>query len=372
MQKNKSHSDKILLLIVTVFVVWGTFTVGTVSFPFSLQDFGNPWHYFFSHLSKLVIGLVLAVIAFKFPLTKLKKIAPFLFLFCLLLCICVFVPGLGMRSGGALRWLRLGGFSIQPAEFLKIGFVVYLAALLSERVHLKKGQKKNQMLVPFLVVLAVLVLVLLKQPNMSTLMIIGLVGLVMYFLSSPPWWHIASLIGVGAGAAALAIKMAPYRVARFLTFLNPQSDPMGRGYQLKQAAIAIGSGGIFGIGSGFGLGLSRQKFGFLPEVMTDSVFAIIGEELGFVGACFLVFLFLSFAWRGLKISIGREKSFEGFLALGITIWIALQAFFNIGGIVGIVPLGGIPLPFFSYGGSHIIVELAAIGLLLNISRTAKL
>ena len=227
------------------------------------------------------------------------------------------------------------------------------------------------MLIPFSVILAVLMFGLIMQPDMSTLVIICFTGVSMYLLASAPWWHIVCLGGAGAAFMVLFINTASYRLNRFLSFLQPHSDPMGKGYQLKQSAIAIGSGKIFGVANGFSLGLSRQKFGFLPEAITDSIFAIIAEELGFVGGLTLILLFLIFAWRGLKLAVKNINSFEGLLASGIVIWISLQALLNIGGIVGILPLTGIPLPFFSYGGSHIIAEMVGVGLLLNISKIKK-
>ncbi|MBZ9572984.1 FtsW/RodA/SpoVE family cell cycle protein, partial [Patescibacteria group bacterium] len=162
--------------------------------------------------------------------------------------------------------------------------------------------------------------------------------------------------------------IAPYRLARIFSFFHPEADPLGISYQLKQALIAIGSGKIFGIEKGFGLGVSRQKFGFLPHSMSDSIFAIIGEEMGFIGCTILIVFFLVLAWRGLRIAYTSEKSFFQLLALGITVWIMLQTFFNIGGMIGILPLAGIPLPFFSYGGSHLIAEMIGVGILLNISK----
>ena len=363
-----SHPDYILLAVVLFLLTWGLFTVGTVSFPFSLEKFGTPWKYLFHQILMLGIGISAGIILFKFSLKTLKKWAPFLFFLNLILLTLVFLPKIGIEIGGARRWLSFGNFLLQPSELLKITFILYLAAWLSGKSESQKKKKFTSLFLPFFVILIILVTVLILQPDMSTLGIIFIIGVLMYFTASTPWWHTLLLMVGGTGAAALLIKIAPYRLKRLLVFWNPEIDPLGIGYQLRQALIAIGSGRYFGIGNGFSFGLSRQKFGFLPHSMTDSIFAIIGEELGFAGCCILISLFLFLAWRGLKIAKEACKGFEKLLALGITLWIILQVFFNISGMTGILPLAGIPLPFFSYGGSHLIAEMMGVGLLLNISK----
>lgn len=408
LQKNEAHPDYILLVLVSFLVLWGTFTVGNISFPLSLQKYGQVWHYLLHQLLMLAIGIVLAVFSFKFPLKTLKKWAPFLFFLNLILVVFVFLPEVGVKVGGARRWFSIGGFLFQPSEFLKITFILYLSSWLSERqrahpvknlfqrqkngrchrlnsnrVYKKKKfslalphpqagarwREVNQLLLPFLIILVILVIFLILQPDMSTLGIICFVGLSMYFAAATPWWHTLLMGVTGIAGGILLVKFTPYRLNRLLVFLKPEIDPLGIGYQLRQAKIALGSGKILGIDQGLNFGLSRQKFGFLPHPMTDSIFAIIGEEIGFIGAAFLIFLFLLFTWRGLKVAVNSKENFEKLLALGIIVWLTFQAFFNIGGIIGILPLAGIPLPFFSYGGSHLIAELIGVGILLNISRS---
>ena len=370
-QNKESHPDYILAGIIALLLLWGIFQVGTVSFPFSLEKFGTPWVYFFHQILMLGIGMGLGFFVFKFPIKGLKKWAPFLFLLNLLLMVFVFLPKIGVEIGGARRWLNFGKFVIQPSEFLKITFILYLAAWLSGKSFSERKEKFKKVFLPFGIILGILLIVLLVQPDMSTLGIIFITGSLMYFISPTPWWHTLFCLGAGGGGAFFLIKTAPYRLARLLVFLHPETDPLGIGYQLRQALIAIGSGKIFGIENGFGIGLSRQKFGFLPHPMTDSIFAIIGEELGFFGGILLISLFLLFAWRGFKIANQTLTLFEKLLAVGITFWIVLQAFFNICGLIGILPLAGIPLPFFSYGGSHLIAEMIGVGILLNISRKLK-
>jgi len=366
--ENHKRSDGILVLSVFILIGWGILTVGTISFPFSLERFGTPWIYFLHQIIMLGFGAGLALFFFKLPIKTLKKWGPFLFLLNLILLILVFLPKIGIEIGGARRWIGLGNFIFQPSEFLKVTFLLYLATWLSKKADSKKKEESKFLFIPFSIILGILVIILIFQPDMSTLGIIFLSAILMYFVSPTPWWHTLLVAGSGIGGGIFLIKIAPYRLARLLVFLKPELDPLGIGYQLRQALITIGSGKIFGVGDGFGLGLSRQKFGFLPHPMTDSIFAIIGEELGFIGASFLIFLFLLFAQRGLKIATKVPGTFEKLLALGITSWITLQAFFNIGGMTGLLPLAGIPLPFFSYGGSHLIAELIGVGILLNISR----
>ncbi len=366
-RKTKKTINFTLFIIIIILTLWGIFTLGTSSFPLSLKNFASPWHYLTHQLIMLFLGIILGIIAFLTPLEKLKKWSPYLFLFSLLLLIMVFIPSLGIKTKGASRWLNFHYFSIQPSEFLKITFILYLSAWLAGR---KKIEKKNifSQLIPFMIVLATLGFVLIKQPDMTTLFIIGSVGILLYFFSPAPFWHIISLLILGASSIIMFIVCSSYRFSRLVTFLNPSYDPLGRGYQIKQAGIAIGSGKIFGIGNGMSLGMSQQKFGFLPEATTDSIFAIIAEEMGFIGSIVLLFLFLFLCYQGLKIALKFKDEFAGFLALGITFWITIQAFCNIGGIIQILPLGGIPLPFFSYGGSHIMAEMIGCGILLNISR----
>lgn len=369
-QKSKAQPDYVLLIIVAVLVLWGLLAVGTISFPFSLERYGQPWHYLFHQILMLGIGIALGIIVFKFPLKTLKKLAPLLFALNLILLLMVFLPKIGFSSGGARRWLTLGNFVFQPSELLKITFILYLATWLGRKTkkYKKRKEKTNKLFLPFFIILAILVVILILQPDMTTLVIIVLSGILMYFVAATPFWHLLVLGVVGIAGGISLIKFVPYRAARLLVFLKPETDPLGIGYQLRQATIAIGSGKVFGIGQGFSLGLSRQKFGFLPQPMTDSIFAIIGEELGFIGCCFLIFLLLLFVWRGLKIAAKSEGNFERLLATGLMVWLTSQAFLNIGGIIGIIPIGGIPLPFFSYGGSHLIAEIIAIGILLNISK----
>lgn len=367
--KKRGSIDYILFSIIVILIVWGLVTVSTVSFPASLKAHGTPWFYLFNQLIRLGIGFVIAIIFFKLPIDKVKKYSIIFFGINLLLLLLVFMPKIGIKIGGARRWVNLGVIVIQPSEFLKITFLIYLATWLNNRKQHKKNKALINTFLPFVFILAGLFAVLILQPDMSTLGIICISGLVMYFLAGTPLWHTFSLIGAGFVLVIIFIKLKAYRMARLLVFLDPGKDPLGMGYQLRQALIAVGSGGLLGIGTGLGLGMSRQKLGFLPEPMTDSIFAIMGEEMGFIGCVILISLFILFFFRVLMIFKNNPKaSFESLIATGIGVWICFQAFFNIGGMLGLIPMGGVPLPFFSYGGSHIITEIASMGLLLNVSK----
>lgn len=371
--KRKKLPDILILCVIGTLFIFGIFTLGATSFTLSLDQHGNVWYLFLHQLLMAGIGMTLGIIVYKLPSIFLKKIAAILFLLNLALVFLVFFPNMGIETKGASRWLKLPGFSFQPSEFLKISFILYLSAWLSSKGKTEKGKGHGEgiSLIPFLIVMAILFFGLILQRDLTTLMIICLVGALMYFASKAPFWHYIVISLLGATGFLVFAKLEPYRWNRVISMFNPHLDPLGKGYQLKQAAIAIGSGRIFGVGEGFSFGLSRQKFGFLPESTTDSIFAIVAEELGFLGAIFLIFLFLLFCYQGLKIARNKGQSFEGFLALGIVCWITLQSLANIGGIIGILPLGGIPLPFFSYGGSHIMAEIIGVGLLLNVSKTYR-
>lgn len=365
----KTKPDTLLLVVFLALLIWGTFTMGATSFDLSLKEYNNVWYLFLHQLTMIGIGLVLAFLAYKLPLKHWRKMAPFLFLINLILVFLVFAPKIGVVSKGAHRWISLFGFSFQPSEFLKITFLLYLSSWLSSRKQQKKQKEFEGLLLPFLIILGVLFSVLILQPDMTTLFIICAAGTAVYFSSKVAiWWHYIVLAFLGGTLFLISARLKPYRWDRIISFLNRHIDPLNKGYQLKQSTIAIGSGKIFGVGNGFSLGFSRQKLKLLPEPLTDSIFAVVAEELGFLGAVSLIVLFLLFCWRGVLSAKRCGQNFEGFLALGITVWITLQGLANIGGITGIFPLGGIPLPFFSYGGSHIIAELIGIGLLLNVSR----
>ena len=370
--KSSKKPDYILLGTVIILLVFGIIILASVSASFSFKKFGDTY-YILRHqlLFGLLPGLILAFLAYKINLAFLKKWVPALLLINIFLMLMVFLPFIGSAGDGAARWIIIGPFSFQPAEILKLTFILYLASWLSSRILNPKkptlGQNEkglSQNFIAFLAVIGLVGLLLTLQTDLSTLGVIVLVGTLMYFIANTPLWHTALIILMGLGGLFTLIKLVPYRANRLLVFLNPETDPTGIGYQIKQALIAVGSGGIGGVG----LGMSVQKLGFLPQTISDSIFAVFSEETGFIGSLILILLFLIFLWRGFKIIKTAEDNFFQLTALGITSWIIIQTFVNIGSMIGILPLTGIPLPFISYGGSALISELIAVGLLLNISK----
>ena len=271
-----------------------------------------------------------------------------------------------MTLGGARSWVNLGITSFQPSELLKLTFVLYLASWLSAKTE-KAKKNFSTTLIAFFAVIGLISALLFLQPDVGTLGIIVITGFLMYFLAGIPWKHALLIIFAVIALLALSFNFAPYRLDRLLVLINPSIDPMGISYQIKQALIAIGSGGIFGRTPGMGI----QMFGFLPQPMADSIFACFAEEWGLIGSLSLIFLFLIFIWRGFAIAKNTPDKFCQLTALGLSVWIALQAFVNIGSMVGILPLTGIPLPFISYGGSALVAELIGLGILLNISKNSR-
>jgi len=368
------HPDYILIGAVVVLLVLGILILASVSASLSQERFGSTFYYLnHQFLFGLLPGVLLAFLAFKIRLDFLKKWTLILLLINLILLAMVFLPKIGGSLGGAARWINLGPISFQPAEFLKLTFLLYLAAWLTGRTSpqgkISAGQVKkgfSQTLIAFLIVIIFVSLLLIFQPDISTLGVIIASATLMYFLAGTPLWHSILIMAAGLGGLFSIIKLAPYRANRLLVFFHPEIDPMGIGYQIKQALIAIGSGGISGLG--LGLGMFRQKIGFLPHSMSDAIFAIFAEEAGFIGSLILIFLFLLFLWRGFKIAKVSQDKFSKLIALGITSWITIQALTNIGSMTGLLPLTGIPLPFISYGGSALITELIGVGVLLNISK----
>jgi len=362
--------DYILLATVLILIIIGILVLANVSAPLSLRQFDNTY-YFLNHqlLFGFLPGIILGFLAFRVPLVLLKKWAPIFLLINLILLIMVFLPGIGFELRGAARWIGIGPFSFQPSEILKLTFILYLAAWLASRTNGNNSGKNylkqvhSQTFLAFLVVIVSISFLLILQPDISTLGVVIIVAILMYFLAKMPLWQSSLMVLTGIGVLLALIKLAPYRLNRFLVLFDPTIDPMGIGYQIKQAVITVGSGGI----SGLGMGMSQFKFGFLPQTISDSIFAIFAEETGFIGSVVLILLFLIFLWRGFRVGRLSQDKFSQLTAWGITIWICLQAFVNIAAMIGILPLTGIPLPFISYGGSALVAQLAGIGLLLNIS-----
>lgn len=312
----------------------------------------------------LGMGALTFVAARMVSLAWLKRHALIIYGASILFTALVFVPGIGFHSGGATRWINVGITTVQPAEFLKIGFVIVLAAWLAPRARQLTNFKKG--LLPFGVFLAVPAAVLLAQPNTSTTLLLIATGVTMYFAAGAPLRDFGILVLCAILGFGIVVLARPYVMQRVLTFINPSANSLGSGYQIQQSLIAVGSGGIFGRG----FGQSVEKFNYLPEPDGDSVFAVFAEETGFVGSVLLVLLFLVLAARGIVIAGNAHDMFGGLLALGFSFLIILQALINIGAMLGVIPLTGLPLPFISHGGTALMATLGMCGLVLNVGARA--
>ncbi len=361
----KPKIDIILALAVFVLVTFGLIMVSSTSAVVSYENFGYNNFYLYRQLMFFGIGMVGWVICQNIDYRVWKKLALPFFILSLILTLIVFIPGIGFSHGGATRWINLGFFLFQPTEMLKLSLIIFLASWFDDRK--KEIYSTTKVFIPFCLTLIAIALIMLKQPDMGTFIVIAVIAFTMYFVAGARILHILSIFGAGIAGVAFLIKAAPYRMTRFLTFLNPEQDPLGVGFHINQALIAIGSGGLMGRG----FGKSGQKYtGYIPEAASDSIFAIIAEELGFIKILFFpILLFVVFAWRGFRVAKFASDFFGKMLAFGITSWIIFQAVINIGTMVSILPLTGMPLPFISYGGSSLIISLVSIGILLNISKS---
>jgi len=360
-------ADAVLVYAIFGLLVFGLIAIASAGVGYARTRFGDEYYFFKRQLLFGIFpGLVILFVVKNIDYRIWKKFSFLAFVGSIIALILVFVPGFGTKIYGANRWLQLGPFSFQPAEMLKISLILYLAAWLESRRE--KIADFYEGLMPFVMIVALVSFLLIKQPDIGTLGVTILIAMSIFFVSGAKISHMLLMGGVGMAALLALIKFESYRMDRLLVFLHPELDPRGIGYQINQALLAIGSGGIFGVG----LGHSLQKFNYLPEPVGDSIFAIIGEELGFFGEFVLIMLFVVLFLRGLRIAKNAPDMFGKLVATGIVSWITFQAFINIAAISGLIPLTGIPLPFISYGGTSIIFLLTSVGILLNISKQTNL
>lgn len=357
--------DYTLALMIFGLIVFGLIMLSSASSVLSFQRFGRSDVYLIRQIISLVIGVFVWIIFQSIDYRVFRKIASLLLFITLGLLILVFVPYIGHSWRGVSRWIGIGSFVFQPAEISKLTLILYLAAWFEKMGKDVADFKKGFLKVAFLLI--VLAILLIKQPDLGTLTILTGITVVMYFLGGAAISHLSLGIVLAFLMLCLLVKFAPYRMNRVVAYLNPEKDPLGIAYHVRNALIAIGSGGLFGLG----FGQSHQKHLFLPEAHTDSIFAIICEELGFLRASLVIVVFAILAYRGYKIAQKAPDTFGKLVAAGITTWFVLQAFINIAGITGLLPFTGVPLPFISYGGTSLVISLAGVGILLNISKYAK-
>lgn len=361
-----NQPDKIFLILVGMLVLFGLAMLESASAPLGYAKHGDMFFYlkhqiFYGLLPGLILFLIFSRVDYHYFRAKAFP----LLLVSIGLLILVFLPGLAANWGTSKSWIQLGNFSLQPAEIVKLTFLFYLAAWLEDRGHI--GVKDlHTGLLPFLTVLGAIAGLLMLQPDTGTMSIIAATAVIVYFMAGAPLAYLAGIIAAGSGLFFFLIKFSPYRAARFLTFLNPDFDPQGIGYQINQAFLAIGSGGIFGAG----LGGSKQKLLHLPEAASDSIFAVMAEELGFIFTLAFFVLLLAIFFRGLAAASSAPDPFGRLTVIGIISWFAVQSVVNMGAMLGLLPLTGVTLPFISYGGTSLAVSLAAVGVVANVSRQA--
>jgi len=346
---------QVLPYLVMGLVTFGLLMVGNASVVDAARDFGDKWYYLKLQAGWAGIGLVGFWLMSKLPYRNLARLAKIGFMTTLVLLTVVLLPGLSSRILGARRWLNLGLFSFQPAELAKLTMVVYWAALLT---------KSREVFWPWVASLVMIVGLVMLEPDLGTTIILLGTALTMYFGSGNQLKPVLLSTPIFLLVAVGLIWMSPYRRDRLLTYFDRTRDPLGASYHIRQVLLSLGSGGIGGVG----LGQSRQKYEFLPEVTTDSIFAVVGEELGLIGTTSVILAFLMLFWAGMKVVQQAPDQFGANLALGLTGWITFQALVNISAMVALVPLTGIPLPFISYGGSSLVIALLSSGILVNISR----
>ena len=359
--------DKLFVTYLSLLTIAGLFILFSASQPAAVQMFDDGNHFIRRQmLFGIIPGLALLILAARSRIENLKKFSWILYAIAIVLLALVYIPGIGVTINNSRSWISFFGFTFQPSEFAKLA-VAFIAALLLSSERFDKNDWRTG-LMPVLGVLAPIILLILAEPDLGTLIII--IGEIfgMFIIAKIPFQQLAILALLGIIGVAAMVAIAPYRAKRISVFLNPESDQQGYGYQMNQAYIAAGSGGVLGLG----FWNSRQKYQYLPEASADTIFAIVAEELGLVGSASVILLVLFFVFRGLRISRRSEDGFGSLLAAGIMVWFGWQSFLNIGAAVGALPLTGVPLPFVSHGGSALLMALGASGVVISISKTSRL
>lgn len=353
--KPKSNTTSLSILISGILVaVFGLIAIYDASVVDAFKTFGDKFHYVKQQSTWLVIGVVLSLITANLPINFLKKIAPLALVATIFLLILVLIPGIGSKFLGARRWLILGPIVIQPSELLKIGLVLYLATWL----------EKPRDFIKFIGLILFCLFLIMLQPDLGTAIIVVGSSFLIYYISGAPVKHIGYFSVLLLSSILVLIFTSPYRINRVKTFLDPTADPLGASYHINQILYGVGSGGWTGVG----LGMSRQKYAFLPEATTDSIFVIIAEEVGFLGATMFIMCLVFLLHSSFKVATKAKTTFEMLLASGVSLIFLIQIFVNLSSMVALVPLTGVPLPFISYGGSSLVSNFIALGLLINISK----
>ncbi|AST97421.1 stage V sporulation protein E [Shouchella clausii] len=365
MGKQKSAPDLTLLAVTIALLVIGLIMVYSASAAWASYRFSDSFFFAKRQLFFGGTGVLLMFVMMRLDYWVWRTYSKIILIVCFALLVIVLIPGVGLVRGGAQSWLGVGAFSIQPSEFMKMAMIIFLAKFLADHqkwiVTIKKG------LVPSLGLVLLAFALIMMQPDLGTGAVMVGTCTVMIFTAGARIKHFVALGLIGVFGFVALIASAPYRIQRITSFMDPWSDPLGSGFQIIQSLLAIGPGGLLGMG----LGESRQKYFYLPEPQTDFIFAILAEEMGFLGGVTVLLLFAILYWRGIRIALGAPDLFGSFLAIGIITMIAIQVMINIGVVTGLMPVTGITLPLLSYGGSSLTLMLVSIGVLLNISRHAR-
>jgi len=361
----KTTPDIILMILTFTLLAIGLIMVYSASAIWADYKFDDSFFFAKRQMLFAGVGIVGMFFIMNVDYWTWRTWAKVLIIVCFVLLVLVLIPGIGNVRNGSRSWIGIGAFSIQPSEFMKLAMIAFLAKFLSEKQKYITSFKKG--LAPSLGLVFLAFGMIMLQPDLGTGTVMVGTCIVMIFIAGARVRHFAVLGLMGVAGFAALVASAPYRIKRITSFLDPWQDPLGSGFQIIQSLFAIGPGGLFGLG----LGQSRQKFFYLPEPQTDFIFAILAEELGFIGGSFILLLFSLLLWRGIRIALGAPDLYGSFLAVGIIAMVAIQVMINIGVVTGLMPVTGITLPFLSYGGSSLTLMLLAIGVLLNISRYSR-
>lgn len=361
----KTSPDFLLVIITLLLLTIGLIMVYSASAVWATYKFDDSFFFAKRQLLFAGIGIIAMFFLMNVEYWTWRSRAKLLLIVCFVLLLAVLVPGIGMERNGSQSWIGVGAFSIQPSEFMKLAMIAFLAKFLSENQKKITSFKKG--FLPALGIVFLAFALIMLQPDLGTGTVMVGTCIVMIFVSGARIFHFALLGILGLCGFAALILSAPYRIARITSYLDPWQDELGSGFQIIQSLYAIGPGGLFGMG----LGQSRQKFFYLPEPQTDFIFAILSEELGFLGGSLILLLFSLLLWRGVRIALGAPDLYGSFIAIGIISMIAIQVMINIGVVTGLIPVTGITLPFLSYGGSSLTLMLMAVGVLLNVSRYSR-
>jgi cell division protein FtsW len=365
MAKTRSVPDVWMIAATLGILAIGVVMVYSASAVAAFHDYGDPYYYVKRQLLFALLGVVSMFVMMNVEYTFWRKWAVPALLVCFGMLVIVLIPGLGVWRGGARSWLGIGSFGIQPSEFMKLAMILFMAKLLSERQNQITEFTKG--LLPPLGIMGIAFGLIMLQPDLGTGTVMIGAALIVIYVAGARAAHLGGLALLGLVGLVGLIAAAPYRLSRITAFLDPWQDPLGAGYQSIQSLYAIGPGGLVGLG----LGMSRQKYNYLPEPQTDFIFSILAEELGFIGGTLLLLLFLLLIWRGMRTAITLSDPFGSLLATGIVGIFAVQVLINIGVVIGLLPVTGITLPLVSYGGSSLTLLLTALGILLNLSRYSR-